>query len=331
MSLETAASSNEKIKTQWWVLSLGIVLMSAKFAAYYFSHSNAILSDALESIVNIVAGAFGLYSLYLSSKPRDEDHPYGHGKIEFVSATVEGALIIIAGLIIGYKAIMAFIHPQPLGQLGLGIILIAISGALNYLMGHYAVKQGEKSHSLALEASGEHLKSDAYSTIGILAGLFIIYLTGVVWLDNVIALIMGAIIIISGGKILKRSLAGIMDEADFDLNLKVVEHINENRREDWIDVHNFRVIKYGGIMHIDCHITMPWYYTLKQSHDGMKDFESCLQNSLTTPVESFIHIDPCVPTSCSICQVRACPHRQHPFVRKVDWTLENIIANKKHS
>lgn len=321
---------NEKINTQWLVLLLGIILMATKFTAYYLTNSNAILSDALESIVNIIAGGFGLYSLYLSAKPRDTDHPYGHGKIEFISSTVEGAMIIIAGIMIGYKAIYALIYPQDIQELGLGIILIAISGVLNYLMGVFAVRKGQNNHSLALEASGEHLKSDAYSTVGILVGLFIIFMTGYVWMDNVLAIIMGIFIMYNGYHIVKRSLAGIMDEADFELNMQVIKYIHQYRRPDWIDVHNFRVIKYGEVIHIDCHMTMPWYYSLQQAHDGMKDFENCLENSLSNPVETFIHIDPCVPASCSICQVENCPVRQHSFEKKIEWTLENIITNKKH-
>lgn len=283
---------NEKIHVQWMILILGLVLMSMKFLAFYITKSNAILSDALESIVNIVAGSFGLFSLYLSAKPRDIDHPYGHGRIEFISSSVEGIMIIVAGGLIINEAIQAIINPHPIEELGLGIILIAVSGVLNYLMGVYAVKRSKKNLSLALEASGEHLKTDAYSTVGILLGLFLIFFTGFLWIDNVVAIIMGLLIIYNGLLIVKKSTAGIMDEADFELNKKIVDHINIHRQNEWIDVHNFRVIKYGEVIHIDCHMTMPWYYTLQESHDKMKSFESCLQNSIENPVETFIHIDP---------------------------------------
>lgn len=322
---------SEKINTQWMILLLGLVLMASKFLAFYITRSNAILSDALESIVNIVAGCFGLYSLYLSAKPRDFDHPYGHGRIEFISSSVEGVMIVIAGIIIIHKSVQALITPHPLNDLGVGIILISISGILNYFMGLFAIKRGKKTHSLALEASGEHLISDAYSTVGILVGLFLIFLTGYLWIDNIVALLMGLLIIYNGGVIIKKATAGIMDEADFDLNQKVIDHINEHRVPEWIDVHNFRIIKYGEVIHIDCHMTMPWYYTLQESHDKMKNFEACLDVSLTNPVETFIHIDPCIPISCTICQIQDCAVRQKEFIKKVEWTLENIIQNQKHS
>ncbi|MCO5232818.1 MAG: cation diffusion facilitator family transporter [Chitinophagales bacterium] len=321
---------NDKINTQWYILILGIVLMTLKFIAYYHTHSNAILSDALESIVNIIAGGFGLYSLYLSAKPRDFDHPYGHGKIEFISSSIEGGMILFAGMSIALKAMYGFFRPSPLNQLDIGILLVAISGLLNYCMGVFAVNKGQKKHSLALEASGIHLKTDAYTTLGVLIGLAIIHFTGFVILDNVIALLMSILIIFNGYRILKKSMSGIMDEADFELNTKVIHHINSNRVSEWIDVHNFRIIKYGEVIHIDCHMTMPWYYSLQQAHDGMKEFEKCLQNSLLNPVETFIHIDPCVPQSCSICQIANCAHRTAPFKEKIEWTLDNITKNQKH-
>ena len=321
---------NEKINTQWWVLIMGVFLMILKFTAYYITYSNAILSDALESFVNIFAGTFGLYSLYLSAKPRDEDHPYGHGKIEFISSIIEGALIFIAGLIIISKAVYSLFHPQEIKQINYGIFLILITGILNYFMGVIAVKRGKELHSLALEASGTHLKSDAYSTIGIIVGLGLFIITGQVWLDNITAIIMGLIIIISGTFVIRRALAGIMDEADFELNNKIIEYIDQHRIPEWIDVHNFRIIKYGGIIHIDCHLTMPWYYTLEQAHEGMKKFEKCLADSVDNPIESFIHVDPCIHTSCAVCMIQNCPHRKHPFQKRITWELQNVIKNQKH-
>jgi cation diffusion facilitator family transporter len=327
----TSHRSNEKIKTQWLVLGLGIVLMLLKFGAFLLTHSNAILSDALESIVNILAGSFGLFSLYLSAKPRDIDHPYGHGKIEFISATAEGIMIGLAGIGILYKSIYNIIHPAELEQLGLGLILVLVSGILNFAMGKYAISVGKKGTSLALVASGAHLISDAYSTAGIVVGLMIVLLTDILWLDNVIAILMGIFIMVSGYRILKKSVAGIMDEADFKLNEKVIQHIQKNRQPDWIDVHNFRVIKYGEVIHIDCHMTMPWYYDIRQSHYCMLQLEACINDALSNPVETFIHIDPCEPISCEVCSVQNCPHRQKPQQKTIAWTLVNVVKNRKHS
>ena len=235
-------NNREKILIQVLVLSVGIFLMSLKFFAFFKTNSNAILTDALESIINVVAGSFGMYSLYLASKPHDEDHPYGHGKIEFISATIEGGLIAAAGGLMIVKSIYNFFVPSSIGHLDVGLVLVFFAGMVNYIIGHIAVKNGEKNSSLTLIASGEHLKSDAYSSIGLIVGLGFILLSDLPWLDNVVAILMGVLIIFSGYKILKKSVAGIMDEADFALLEKVVFHLNENRRDNWIDTHNMRII-----------------------------------------------------------------------------------------
>lgn len=322
--------NNDKISTQWWILILGIVIMLSKFYAFYLTESITILSDALESIVNIIAGSLGLYSLYLSSKPRDSDHPYGHGKVEFITSAIEGTMIIVAGGLIIYKSVYSYFYPHPIQDLGIGIFLIAITGIINYVMGTIAVNKGKKRNSLALESSGVHLKTDAYTTLGVLLGLLLIYFTKILVLDNFIALLIAFFIIYHGYAIVKRSIGGIMDEADFKLNKRVIKYINKNRKPQWIDVHNFRIIKYGEVIHIDCHMTLPWYYSLQEAHDEMKEFEDCLQNSVSNPVETFIHTDPCVPQSCKICEVQNCPERQSPFEEKIIWKLENITKNQKH-
>lgn len=324
-------SGHQKIKTQWMVLGIGAMLMAIKFAAYLLTGSNAILSDALESIINILAGGFGLYSLYLSAKPRDHDHPYGHGKIEFISATAEGIMICLAGLAIIYKSVYNFIYPGEIEHLAWGIGLIALSGLVNFIMGKYAVATGKKGSSLALEASGAHLIADAYTTAGVVGGLLIVWLSGIYWMDNVVAMLMALLIVRNGFVILKRSVGGIMDEADFELNKKVIAHIQDQRKADWIDVHNFRVIKYGEVIHIDCHMTLPWYYDIKQSHGTMESLERCISEAIDNPVETFIHIDPCEPVSCPVCAVADCPYRQAPNNQTIKWTLENVIKNRKHS
>lgn len=323
-------NGREKIAVQAFTLSVGFILLGLKFFAYFKTHSNAVLTDALESIINIVAGFFGLYSLYLASKPHDEDHPYGHGKIEFISASIEGSLIFSAGLIMIVKSCYNFFFPVVLGNLDIGLVLIVISGIVNYILGNMAVKSGEKNSSLTLIASGEHLKSDAYTTIGLLLGLGLILLTKMFWIDNVVAILMGFLIIFSGYKILKKSVAGIMDEADFALLDKVVYHLNDKRRENWIDIHNLRIIKFGEKIHIDCHTTVPWYFNANEVHDELKLVEENIKDIIPNNLETFIHADPCHPKSCKSCTKFDCNVRQSSFEQKIEWTLENVMKNEKH-
>ena len=145
--------------------------------AWYLTHSVAILTDALESIVNVVAGLLGIYSLYISAKPKDIDHPYGHGKIEFISAAIEGTLIFVAGVLIMYGAAKNIFIASKVKQLDYGIVLIALTAIVNYGAGYFCERIGTKNNSLPLIASGKHLKTDTYTTLGIIVGLILIYFT----------------------------------------------------------------------------------------------------------------------------------------------------------
>ncbi|MHA6247853.1 cation diffusion facilitator family transporter [Pontibacter sp. CAU 1760] len=323
---------NEQIRLQVTVVLVGVLLLLAKFVAFFLTNSNAILTDALESIINVVAGGFSLYSLIISARPRDENHPYGHGKIEFIAATLEGSLILIAGGIIILKSLYNLYDPVPLQQLDLGMLLIAGSGLINYITGYITTQKGAKSKSMVLLAGGKHLISDAYSTAGILLGLALIYFTGLVWIDSVVAVLFGGIICVTGARILRSSVAGIMDEADYELLKEIVQVLNENRRENWIDIHNLRVIKYGTTLHIDCHLTVPWYLNVKEAHDEVEAVGRVVREKIATNVEFFIHTDPCIPNSCSVCaKLDNCDVRQQEFKARVEWDFDKVIADRKHS
>ena len=320
----------QNLQIQKWVAAISVVLLVAKFIAYYITHSVSILTDALESIVNVAAGFIGLYSLHVAAKPRDIDHPYGHGKAEFLSAAIEGTLITSAGTIIIYKAIRNLISPVELQQLDYGIYLVAATALINFVIGSVTFQKGKKNNSLALIASGKHLQSDSYSTFGIIAGLIIIYFTGFAWIDPVVAIIFGVIIIYTGYKILRRSIAGIMDEADVELLKKIVDLLNKNKRENWVDLHNLRVIKYGAVLHVDCHLTVPWYLNVVEAHGEVDALSLLVRNEFGESVELFVHVDGCLPFSCKVCNKQNCNVRKHNFEKRIDWTLENVLRDKKH-
>lgn len=307
-----------------------IVLFAIKIVAWYMTKSVAVLTDALESTVNVIAGFIGLYSLYVAAKPSDTDHPYGHGKAEFVSAAVEGTLIFIAGLIIIYTSIENLIHPKQLEKLNYGMLLIGITGVINFVIGAIAIRRGQKNNSLALLASGKHLQTDTWSTIAIVIGLSLIIITGKAWLDSAVAMVFAFYILFAGYKIIRRSLAGIMDEIDTDLLSKLVTVLNNNRRANWIDLHNLRVIKYGGQLHIDCHMTVPWYLNVHEAHAEIDALVALIKKEFGDAIEFFVHTDGCLHFSCRICSKTDCPVRRHPFEKRVEWTLQNIISNKKH-
>lgn len=318
-------------RIQITAISIGILLMAAKFIAWWLTNSNAILTDALESIINVVAGFTGLYSLWLASKPRDRNHPYGHGKIEFISAGFEGALILLAGGLIIAKGAYNLVYPQEIRQLDVGILLVGISGAINYLMGFLLKREGGRSSSITLHAAGAHLQSDAYSSAGLLVGLGLLWVTGMAWLDNAMAILFGGVIFVTGIRLLRSSIAGIMDEADYQLIEELVKMLDQRRPANWIDVHNFRVIKYGATLHIDCHLTLPWYFEVRRGYAEVTRFEKLMREHCAVPVEVFIHTDPCDPPSaCRICWKEDCEVRKAPPEERLTWTLENIMQDRKH-
>ncbi|MEX1240956.1 MAG: cation diffusion facilitator family transporter [Cyclobacteriaceae bacterium] len=322
--------SDQNIRVQKWVAGFSIVLLLAKLVAYYLTHSVAILTDALESIVNVVAGLFGLYSLQLSAKPRDVDHPYGHGKIEFISAAVEGVMISFAGIFILFESIRNLITPIPLQKLDIGIGLIAVTAAINFLLGTWCLHTGKRNHSLALQASGKHLVSDTYTTMGILVGLAFIYFTGLPWIDSVLAILFACIIFYTGFKIVRASVAGIMDERDRELLRKMIDVLDHERSKNWIDVHNIRIIKYGSTLHIDSHLTVPWYLNVREAHEEIDKLANLVRKEFGDAIELFVHSDGCLPISCPICIKDDCPVRNHPFQRRIKWTVENMERDEKH-
>lgn len=323
-------SSPQNIRFQRWVLLIGMALLIMKFTAWYITRSNAILTDALESIVNVFAGAFTLFSLVIAARPKDKDHPYGHGKVEFLSAGLEGTLIAFAGLYMIGKAVYNFFYPLEIHNLDIGIYLTAFAGTVNFTIGFVLEKKGRQTNSYAMIADGKHLQSDAWTTVGLLVGLALIYFTGIKWLDNVTAMTLGAYIAYVGYKLIRSSLAGIMDEADYVLIEELIKIMNENRQPNWVDIHNLRVIKYGSKLHVDCHITLPWFLNLRESHEEGEQLGALINEKKQDDIEFFIHTDPCIPASCKICQKTDCTVRQFAMEKKVEWKLENVLSNKKH-
>ena len=288
------------------------------------------LSDALESIVNVLAGGIGLYSLYVASKPKDKEHPYGHGKAEFISAAFEGSLIIAAGLIIFYESINAIFKPSELHSLDNGLWVLLVTAFLNLFAGLIAKKMGTKNKSLALVSSGQHLILDSFTTFAVSIGIGIVLLTNITGIDAVLAILMSFWIIYNGYKIIRASLAGIMDEADLALLEEVVGELNKNRNVQWVDLHNLRVIKYGSLMHIDCHLTVPWFLNVNEAHQVVEEFTSLIKNKFGASIEFFVHTDGCMSYSCPICLAENCAQRKAPFEQKLDWTIENVLSDLKH-
>ncbi|WPO83031.1 cation diffusion facilitator family transporter [Chryseobacterium sp. JJR-5R] len=321
----------DKIGFQKLIAAFGVILFIGKIIAWKMTDSDAVFSDAMESIVNVISAFMGLYSLYLAAKPKDKDHPYGHGKVEFVTSGIEGALIAIAGIMIIYEGINSLVVGKVLSRLDWGIAIIAATAMVNYFLGYLSVRRGEQENSLVLISSGKHLQSDTVTTLGVVISLIVVYFTKIYWLDSVVALIFGFYIIWVGYKIVRKSLSGIMDEQDRDLLDQIIKILEENRRTEWIDVHNMKIQQFGASLHIDAHITLPWYYSLRDAHNEMEKMILLLAKNINRSVEFNFHMDDCKPISCAICRISDCPVREQDFIKKVIWTPENVTYWEKHT
>lgn len=328
---ETQNTSKTNFAFQRNVAIVGILLFVGKLIAWHLTNSDAVFSDAMESIVNIIAAFMGLYSLYLAAKPKDLDHPYGHGKVEFVTSGIEGALIIFAGVVIIVQSVDSLLHGNVPKKLDWGILIVALTAAINYLMGHISIKKGIKQNSLVLQSSGKHLQSDTLTTLGVVISLVLIYFTKIYWIDAAVALIFGGYIMFIGYKIIRKALSGIMDEADLEMLSRLAKFLNENRKPEWIDIHNMRIQQHGSGLHIDAHLTLPWYFELRKAHEEMEKAYKLIGENTDRSVEFNFHLDDCKTFSCEICQLSDCPVRQKPFVKKIEWNEKNISQVQKHS
>ncbi|OOQ59977.1 cation diffusion facilitator family transporter [Mucilaginibacter pedocola] len=304
--------------------------MVMKFAAYFLTNSNFVLTDAAESIVNVVASSFAFYSIYLASLPRDENHPYGHGKVEFFSVFLEGALIGIAGVIIILKSVYSFFNPEVIRDLLTGAVIIGITGAINGGLGYYMIRKGKSLPSMTIEADGHHLLTDTVTSSGLVIGLLLIHFTNILWLDSALSIMVGLYIIYTAYKLIRRSVAGLMDETDFNIVSDVVKLLGEKRRYEWIDIHNLRAQKYGNELHIDCHLTLPNYFDLNKVHEEVKLVERLINREAGIKTELFIHTDPCLPNCCHYCGMPNCPIRSEAKTEEIEWTMEMVMRNKKH-
>ena len=311
-------------------LVVGILLMLAKFAAYLITSSNSILTDAAESIVNILASLFAFYSIYIAAQPKDLNHPYGHGKVEFFSVFIEGTLIIIAGILISFKSVYNLFYPHEISELIIGTLIIGISGLINYALGYYLIDQSKKHNSLTLNADGKHLQTDAYTSAGLVIGLMLIHFTGLNYLDSILSISIGGFIIYSGYKLVRKSVSGLMDESDFDTSDEIIAILNTHRKDSWIDMHNLRTQRYGPDIHIDCHLTLPYYFDLNKVHEEVSEVDKLVNFKANSRTEFFIHADPCMPECCHYCRMLGCTVRSEPKNMDIAWTIENVTKNQKH-
>lgn len=321
----------QKIGALRIVLILGVFVLLVKFSAYALTGSNAILSDALESLINIAASGFALFSVIYGSRLKDRNHPYGHGKMETVAVGFEGAMILLAGIFIIIKSIVSLVTGSFIREVDLGIYITIFSAVMLAGMSIMLKRKGEKLKSDVLLADGKHLLTDVLTSLALVAGLVLFKFTGFAWIDSVLAIALAIHIIFSGYRLLRKSLDDLMDKADPALLEKISGVLEKERNSRWIDMHHLKVQKYGSNLHVDCHVTMPFYLTLEEVHEEIKNLEKTFNRHFDHRVEVSVHTDPCMQKSCAICHVADCSFRQEEFGKHITWDASNLVANKKHS
>jgi cation diffusion facilitator family transporter len=318
-------TSNLKIKAAVFSLVIGLVIFVAKISAFIITDSSAIFSDAAESVIHILATLLVVYSIYISNKPPDKSHFYGHGNIEYFSAGIEGFLIILAAISIMYFAIMDIIlGPQP-ENLDTGTIIIAAAGTVNMFVGFYLVNQGKITNSIALVADGKHILTDAFTSIGVVIGLILILITGYVMLDPIIAIVVASNIIFTGIKLIRQSVGGLMNETDTAILLKLAETLKSIKKSTWIDIHHLKFWSSADRLYMDFHLTLPYYYSIKQSHEE-EEYISNKIKKIFPLSEVRVHMDFCTDTLCRYCCHSDCSVRTAEKKEDINWSVDKMTG-----
>ncbi|MDG0817157.1 cation diffusion facilitator family transporter [Bdellovibrio svalbardensis] len=324
----TNVNPSEKYRNRaaWISAIASVFIFLIKMGAYRLTGSAAVLSDALESIVNVVASIVALFVIRFASQPADAEHPYGHGKAEYFSAAFEGGLIFFAALMIIGESLKALINHEPAQKLELGVLIIGGAAFLNLLLGVYLKQMGKKHHSEALQASGAHVISDVTTTVGVMVGLGLVLWTKIEWLDPAIAILVGLQLAFQGFKIVRQSWGGLLDEMDEGSLENLTNALQKNRMPGIIDIHHLRIIRSGSFHHVDAHLVVPEFWNMLQAHNETHDFERKVVQDYPVDGEIAFHLDPCKKSFCEICDLENCPIRRVPFKTLRPFTVKSLTG-----
>lgn len=304
---------------------VSVLLLAAKYQAYRMTGSTAILSDALESIVNVVAAAFAVGGIVFAGRPADRNHPYGHGKIEFFSAAFEGGLIAFAAVVILYTAARGFVYGVSVRDLDLGVLIVLGAGLANLGLGWFLVRTGRRHESLTLVADGQHVLSDFRTSAGIVVGLALIHFTGLTWLDPLVAAIVALSLMWTGFRLVRRAAGGLLDEEDTPLLDRLLQVLGRAAGEGVIRIHHLRAIRAGRFHHVDAHLVVPEFWTVERAHEVAEDLAARVIRDLGVDGEMHFHTDPCHRDYCRMCDLADCPIRREPFVARPPLTVDEAV------
>jgi cation diffusion facilitator family transporter len=321
-----------KVKnTAHFSLLVSLIVLALKYYAYTQTNSTAILSDAMETIANVITALVAIMILGYAMAPADEDHPYGHGKLEYFSAAFEGGIILFAALAILFESFrVLFIGSEPRNLIE-GAVYILLATAFNLFVGMYLKKVGREQNSEALKASGAHLLADVKTTAGVIVGLCIFKLTGLWWVDPMVGLCIGVWLCYESLQIIQRNIGGLLDQTDPNSVKTLTGKINLHVDENIIDIHNLRIIRSGNFHHIDAHLVVPEFLDVKTVHELIEKFEEKVVRDYRFDGEFAFHTDPCYKNYCRVCPQSACSVRVSDFKSRRIFSEEHIVKGPQYT
>ena len=327
MTLGGSMSEDSGVRVRAGAISLvvSILLLAAKYQAYRLTGSTAILSDALESIVNVVAAVFALGGIIFAGRPADRNHPYGHGKIEFFSAAFEGGLIAFAAVLILYEVVLSLVVRLQVRELDTGLLIISGAGLANLALGLFLVRTGRKHQSLTLLADGQHVLSDFWTTVGVVVGLLLVRVTGIWWVDPLVAAVVAINLMWTGFRLVRHAAGGLLDEEDTLLLNRLLGVLGGHVGQGIIRVHHLRAIRAGRFHHVDAHLVVPEFWSVDRAHEVAEDLADRVIRALGVDGELIFHTDPCHRAYCPMCDLDDCPVRREPFSARPPLTLEEAV------
>ncbi len=273
-------------------IAAAMVTIGLKFSAYLYTGSMGLLSDALESCVNLIAAVVALVMIHISEKPADEGHEFGHTKAEYFSSAIEGGLIMVAAFSIIWTAAPKLFHPKEIENVGLGLLISLSASVVNMATAMVLIRNGKKNKSLLLEADGKHLMTDVWTSAGVIAGIGLVKLTGLLILDPIIAILVAINIIWTGFVLLRRSADGLMDATINEADLKLItDYLNELKTEK-VDYHSLMTRQAGQRKFISLHLLIPGEWSVQQGHDYAENIEETIEDMFAEPVTVSTHIEP---------------------------------------
>ncbi|MDA0166869.1 cation diffusion facilitator family transporter [Solirubrobacter ginsenosidimutans] len=275
----------------WLSIAAAVATISLKTVAWLLTGSVGLLSDAAESVVNLVAAVVAMLALRVALKPADEEHAYGHAKAEYFAAGVEGALIVVAALTIAATAVTRLFDPQPIDSVGIGVAVSTVASLINLGVGYLLLTTGRRERSIVLEADGKHLMTDVWTSAGVIAGVIAVAITGWDVLDPLIALAVAANIVVTGSGLVRRSAGGLMDRGLDAPDLAAIHEALAPFEHDGVRFHALRTRQAGSRAFVSLHVLVPGAWTVQEGHDVVEDVEAALRTSLPQATV-FTHLEP---------------------------------------